>query len=283
MIVRSMLVVVAVTSGLLPGCASRPLHPVGRYQIAKFETCYYVLPPGFSGPRVAPPAEYSGQLTASHPRRPSGECTAPGKGFRLAPTQRGGIGFAVTLQLRSSSGDGAYARNQISEIRMAVERMAESNCLRAADVRPLIRELIENLPLHFEEVLTTHYGYLRGGGYVNLSRGLRLKVQRAVFSGDNGKAKPLDNYLGTITKVYEVFEDKRGDLALRLMSIESDLPAGPGREVQLRLSTSFHKFAHVFCGAIQAAMRSLEGHFESNLARSRRVNFHWNGWAMDSQ
>ena len=44
-----------------------------------------------------------------------------------------------------------------------------------------------------------------------------------------------------------------------------------------KLSTSFHKFAHVFSEAVQAAMRSLDGHFESKVARSRRVNLHWNG------
>jgi hypothetical protein len=117
------------------------------------------------------------------------------------------------------------------KLRSAFETLAAADCIEARSVRAVTRQVVENLPLRFNELLPHHYNYFRGGSSIDLSPGSRLKVQEAVFDEaaraaalQDGSSSPLAGYVGTVTAYYAAEENSAGNVALGLASIESDVP-----------------------------------------------------------
>ena len=142
--------------------------------------------------------------------------------------------LVANLRLASAA-DGAFepaVEDSVSpKLRSAFETLAAADCFEARSVRAVTRQVIENLPLRFNELLPHYYSYFRGGSSIDLSSGSRLKVQEAVFDEaaraaalQDGSSSPLAGYVGTVTAYYDAVETNGGSVALGLASIESDVP-----------------------------------------------------------
>jgi hypothetical protein len=222
------LVASAVALAVLSSCVARQRD----YRVAPYGNTQYIYPPGLPISNAGPPLEAHLELAAGGAKDAAQDCSVSEDGLRVGSKGASQRGLVASLRLPAAS-DADYelsAEDSVSpKLRAAFEKLAAADCLRPSDVRPATRQVIENLPLRFDDLLPHHYSYFRGGSSIDLSAGTRLKLQEAIFDetarSPNRSTNPLEGYLGTVSSYYDASEAQDGSLTLRLASVESDVPS----------------------------------------------------------
>lgn len=257
---RESLVVSALALAVLSSCALRQ-RAAGDYQVVRYGANHYVYPPGLNASDSGPPSEANVEISGTGLSDAARGCAVSESGLRIgsngAPQRR----LVANLRLTAAAAGEFEPSPEDSvspKLRSAFEKLAAADCLQPRDVRPAARQVIENLPLRFDELLPHHYSYFRGGSSIDLSSGSRLKVQEAIFEDTVGAqaqtgglaaqpdsqdtpgrpAGPLDGYLGTVTSYYDASEAQDGSVALRLASVDSDVPKDAADRAMPALSPS---------------------------------------------
>ncbi len=244
----------------------------GSYQLRRGPAGPVILPPPYWGRSAETPVRLTVPLPLTQIARRRG-CSISTQLFklRLSPAS-----LSVALPSLRSWRAAILAGNfRVSFDRFLdqIDSLDKNGCLTAGESAALIEAMRESVPARMSEVLDYRYDYGTLQEFMNLSPGMRLKIQReidrpggrgpitAYYRAPNGSRRkvqftPRGRFAGTVTVYYRILRGSHREIDLRRSHVESTLKARPPadpKQADLRLGMLLSGMSYdrlVFLGEI---------------------------------
>lgn len=189
------------------GCAVRP--PKNVYRLTKLDADYYLLSPDTS---MSKGEHQTIRIPRSSPDIDSGlastvDCSIHGPWFSLSKAS-GSPGYWIAATPSPSAlqrNPGALdLKEQWQDFDQALNGLRERKCFASVDEYLHVKQRIAaGISAPAADTLFYHYGY-GPGGYVDLTPGMRLQIEREFFNSGSKGHPSLADYLGTTIVYYQV-------------------------------------------------------------------------------
>ncbi|MGC2401403.1 MAG: hypothetical protein WA510_16525 [Acidobacteriaceae bacterium] len=189
------------------GCAVRPAKSV--YRLTRLDADYYLLSPDASTSKGEQQTiripRYSPEIDSGHAS--TLDCSIHGPWFSLSKAS-GSPGYWIADTPSPSAlqrAPGALdLKDQWKNFDQALNGLRQRMCFASVDEYSLVRQRIAaGISAPAADTLFYHYGY-GPGGYVDLTPGMRLQIEREFFYLDSNAHPSLADYLGTTIVYYQV-------------------------------------------------------------------------------
>ncbi|HET6217347.1 MAG TPA: hypothetical protein VFE27_10050 [Acidobacteriaceae bacterium] len=214
--------VMALVGGCL-GCAVR--SPRSIYQLSKIDSEYFLLSPdagSTSGDhqtiRIRRPRDI-----ANENKMPARDCSIKGPWFSLY-SDAGNSSFWIAETPSTSASQKSAGTIEMKDQWQSFERalygLQQRRCFASLREYLSVRQRIaESVSAPAADTLFYRYGY-GPGGYVDLTPGMQLQIERDFFGPHTPEQPPLTNYRGTTVTYYKVSGDAGSGTKLMFLKTE---------------------------------------------------------------
>ena len=227
------------------GCAVR--SPRGIYQLSKIDSEYFLLSPDAGSTpgdhqtiRIRRPHDIENQK-----KMPTRDCSIRGPWFSLYPDAGNSpfwIAETPSASASQRSGGTIDMKDQWQTFERDLYGLQQKRCFTSLGEYLSVKQRIAaSVSAPAADTLFYRYGY-GPGGYVDLTPGMQLQIERDFFGAHTPEQPPLTNYRGTTVTYYMVSGDAGSGTKLMLLKTEKKSMGATTPEVDtsdLSLATEF--------------------------------------------
>ncbi len=208
--------------GICSGCAVRHV-PYGSYQLVERDGASFLLPPSsaeISTKTVSEKTSLGKPVGDESSQIPDG-CSIHGRWFSFYPDKSGNWIAEVPLPAAWENSDlFSTMRSDWGNFLDRLYELEERRCFGPTAYFVVLNRISESVPVLVSDALFFKYSF-GSGGFVNLTSGMRLHINRSMFRDAPGGAETVANYLGERTVYYRIVDKQGNELALKLSGIEN--------------------------------------------------------------
>ncbi len=169
-------------------------------------------------------------------------CSIHGRWFSFYPDKSGNWIAEIPLPAAWENSDlFSTIRSNWGNFLDGLYDLEHRSCFGSTAYFVALNRISESVPVLVSDALFFRYSF-GTGGFVNLTSGMRLHINRSMFRDAPGGAETVASYLGERTVYYRIVDKQGNELALKLSGIENSAgrQSKPDRQFQdTRLAQDF--------------------------------------------